>query len=122
MYRCRGAIGESMPPVILVLIDGLRPDAISHLASPNVATLRERSAWTMQAQSIMPTITLPCHTSIFHSVPATRHGITSNTWTPLARPLPGLFDQARANNLRCGFFYNWEPLRDIGRTGSLYMS
>lgn len=115
-------LGEKMPPVVFILIDGLRPDAISAAHCPNLAALQARSAVTLCASSVMPSITLPCHATIFHSVPPSRHGITDNVWTPMARPVPGLFDQARANNLRCGFFYNWEPLRDLGRPGSLYLS
>jgi predicted AlkP superfamily pyrophosphatase or phosphodiesterase len=108
--------------VVLVLIDGLRPDAIDAADCPRLAALRDRSASTMRATSVMPSITLPCHTSIFHSVPPTRHGITSNDWQPMARPLPGLFDLAHAAGKRCAFFYNWEQLRDIGRPGSLALS
>jgi predicted AlkP superfamily pyrophosphatase or phosphodiesterase len=70
----------------------------------------------------MPAITLPCHVSIFHSVPPARHGITTNTWTPMARPLPGLVDVARVAGLRCAFFHNWEPLRDLNQPGALAFS
>src|SRR5918911_1142529 len=106
-------------PVVFILIDGLRPDAIEAARSPILCALRHRGAATMRAQSVMPSVTLPCHTSIFHSVPPARHGITSNQWTPLARPLPGLFDLAHAAGRRTAFFYNWEELRDLGRPGSL---
>ena len=106
-------------PVVFILIDGLRPDAIKAGNCPHLRDLRGRSAATMRATSVMPSVTLPCHTSIFHSVPPSRHGITSNLWAPMARPLPGLFDLARAAGKRTGFFYNWEQLRDIGRPGSL---
>jgi predicted AlkP superfamily pyrophosphatase or phosphodiesterase len=109
-------------PVIFILIDGLRPDAITAERCPRLAGLRARGAATMRASSVMPSITLPCHTSIFHSVPPTRHGITSNDWRPMARPLPGLFDIARAAGKRSVFFYNWEQLRDLGRPGSLELS
>jgi predicted AlkP superfamily pyrophosphatase or phosphodiesterase len=113
---------EDSMPVVFILIDGLRPDAIEAARCPNLRALRARAAATMRAQSVMPSVTLPCHTSIFHSVPPARHGITSNQWTPLARPLPGLFDLAHAAGKRTAFFYNWEELRDIGRPGSLDMS
>ena len=106
-------------PVVFILIDGLRPDAIEAAKCPHLCSLRARAAATMRASSIMPSVTLPCHMSIFHSVPPARHGITSNVWTPLARPLPGLFDLAHAAGKRTGFFYNWEQLRDLGRPGSL---
>jgi predicted AlkP superfamily pyrophosphatase or phosphodiesterase len=108
--------------VALILIDGLRPDAIDVADCPRLKALRARSAATMRAASVMPSMTLPCHTSIFHSVPPARHGITTNVWAPMARPLPGLFDVAKAAGKRCAFFYNWEELRDIGRPGSLEMS
>jgi predicted AlkP superfamily pyrophosphatase or phosphodiesterase len=108
--------------IVLVLIDGLRPDAIDSADCPQLIALRSRSASTMRATSVMPSITLPCHTSIFHSVPPTRHGITSNDWQPMARPLPGLFDLAHAASKRSAFFYNWEQLRDIGKPGSLELS
>jgi arylsulfatase A-like enzyme len=73
----------------------------------------------MRASSVMPSITLPCHMSIFQSVPPGRHGVMSNEWEPLAPPLPGLFEQAHAAGLRCASLYNWEPLRNVSRPGSL---
>ena len=111
-----------MPNVVFILIDGLRPDAIPLTPCPNLTALVERSAYTFGATSVMPSITLPCHMSIFHSVPPTRHGVTTNDWRPMARPLPGLVDQAKAAGLRCASFYNWEPLRNLSLPGSLTCS
>jgi len=108
--------------IVLVMIDGLRPDAIEIANCPHIKGFRSRSAATMQARSVMPSITLPCHTTIFHSVLPSRHGITTNTWKPFSEPLPGLFEVANAANKRCAFFYNWEELRDIGRPSSLTYS
>jgi predicted AlkP superfamily pyrophosphatase or phosphodiesterase len=51
------------------MIDGLRPDAIVPADCPNLKALLARSAYSLTATSVMPSITLPCHTSIFHSVP-----------------------------------------------------
>ena len=108
--------------VVFILIDGLRPDAIDLADCPRLRGLRARGAATMRAASVMPSVTLPCHTSIFHSVPPQRHGVTTNTWTPMARPLPGLFDLAKLAGRRCAFLYNWEELRDLARPGSLELS
>ena len=63
--------------VILIMIDGTRPDALDTARCPTLRGLMQRGASTMQAHSVMPSITLPCHMSIFHSVPPTRHGITA---------------------------------------------
>lgn len=108
--------------VVFIMIDGLRPDALEAASCPNLRAFRERSAFSMAATSVMPSITLPCHMSIFHSVPPTRHGVTTNDWTPMARPVPGLVDVAKAAYLRCAFFYNWEPLRNLSQPGSLWHS
>jgi predicted AlkP superfamily pyrophosphatase or phosphodiesterase len=76
----------------------------------------------MQASSVMPSVTLPCHVSIFFGVLPTRHGITTNVWMPMARPLPGLVEVAHAAGLRSAFLFNWEPLRDLSRPGDLAFS
>ncbi|NJN18463.1 MAG: sulfatase-like hydrolase/transferase [Oscillochloris sp.] len=108
--------------VVLIMLDGVRPDALDAADCPQLQAFRDQAAATMDARSVMPSITLPCHVSIFHSVPPQRHGITSNDWTPPARPLPGLIEVAAAAQKRCGFFYNWEQLRDLSRPGHLHYS
>ncbi len=107
---------------LFILVDGLRPNALARGETPVIDGLRQRGAWTLQAHSVMPCITLVCHMSIFHSVPPARHGITRNSYQPLARPLPGLFEQIKQADLKAGFVYNWESLRDVGRPGSLHFS
>ncbi len=105
--------------VVLIMTDGVRPDALQAARCPNLNALRKRGASSMQAQSVMPSITLPCHMSIFHSVPPSRHGITANLYLPMARPLPGLIEIAHAAGKRSAFVYNWEPLRDLNRPETL---
>lgn len=101
------------------MIDGLRPEAITPERCPALTALMARGAYSLRAQSVMPCITLPCHMSIFHSVPPSRHGVTSNTWSPMARPLPGLVETAHAAGRTCSFYYNWEPLRNLSEPGHL---
>lgn len=108
-----------MTRTIFVMIDGLRPDAISPDRTPNLERVRLGGAYTLQARSVMPSITLPCHMSIFHSVPPARHGVTDNIYTPMARPVTGLIDAANGGNCRCAMVFNWEELRDLARPGSL---
>ncbi len=110
------------PPIVLVMVDGVRPDALSPSQSPHIAALQARASYTLQACSVMPSMTLPCHMSIFHSVPPARHGIVTNDWQPMARPLPGLIEAARAAGRHTAFFHNWEPLRNLNSPGSLNFS
>lgn len=111
-----------MSSTFLVMIDGLRPDGLKQANCPNLMGLMSRGATSLEARSLMPSVTLPCHMSIFHSVPPERHGVTSNDWRPMARPIPGLVDVARRQNRHAAFFYNWEPLRNLSLPGSLRFS
>ena len=38
---------------------------------------------------------------------------------PQVRPINGLFEQLAGAGRTCAMYYGWEPLRDIGRPGSL---
>ena len=107
---------------ILVVIDGCRPDGIQQAATPNIDTLIARGAYTFAAQSVVPSSTLPCHTSMFRGVTPERHGITTNTWIPMVRPVPSIVETAHAMNRKTAFVYNWEPLRDLAALGSLDFS
>ncbi len=111
-----------MPPVVLIMIDGLRPDALTQAKTPRLDAFIAAGAHTLNARSVMPSVTLPCHTSIFHSVPPQRHGILDNVWHSMARPVQGLVEVAHNADRRTGFFHNWEPLRDLNRPEMLDFS
>lgn len=105
--------------IILFSIDGMRPDGMLQADTPTMDRLMANGASTLTAQTVMPSITLPCHTSMLRGVDVPRHGITSNVFQPLARPVPSLFDVAKAAGKRTGFFYNWGQLRDLCEPDSL---
>jgi len=106
--------------VMLILVDGMRPDAMVQMEKAQA--MLQRSAYTLQAQTVMPSVTLPCHMSLFHSVDPARHGVTTNTYMPQVRPIAGLCESLAAAGRTCAFYYNWEQLRDLSRPGSLCKS
>ena len=108
-----------MSKVILVSIDGMRPDGVLQCGHPFVQKMMEIGSYALDAQTVFPSVTLPCHMSMFHSVPPQRHGITTNTYTPPVRPINGLFEQVQSAGKSTAMFYGWEPLKDISRPGSL---
>ena len=108
--------------VILVLVDGMRPDAMLACGHPFVQTLLENSTCALDAQTVFPSVTLPCHTSLFYGVEPARHGVTTNTFFPFAEPIDSLFDQLYKFKKKCAMFYTWEELRDMGRPGALHHS
>ena len=110
-----------MAKVHLILIDGMRPDALAACGDPEIPEFLRDCACTMEAVTVTPSVTLPCIMSLFHSVDPARHGITTNVYSPQVRPVPGICEQLSGSH-RCGMVYNWEPLRDLSRPGSLVYS
>ena len=106
--------------VVLVLVDGMRSEALLNCGHPYVPELIARSAHALDARTVMPSVTLPCHMSLFHSVDPDRHGILTNDYVPQVRPIVGLFDQLDTFGKKNGFFYTWEQLRDLCRPGHLH--
>jgi len=106
---------------ILVSIDGLRADAVTPGTTPNLVRLGQQGTRVV-ARTVMPCCTLPCHTSMFRGVDATRHGIMTNTWQPMVRPINSLMDTLHNEGLQVGGFFNWGELRDLWAPGSVATS
>ena len=64
------------PRVALITIDGLRPEAVTAETTPQIWQLVARGAYTWSAQTIVPSNTLPSHTSMLTGVEPSVHGIT----------------------------------------------
>jgi predicted AlkP superfamily pyrophosphatase or phosphodiesterase len=64
--------------VVLVSIDGLRPDAIGTFAMPTLQKLTREGSFTLRASTIVPSKTLPSHTSMLTGEPPERHGVLWN--------------------------------------------
>ena len=108
-----------MSKVFLALIDGMRPDALETINHPFYRKLMQIGSYSLKVRTVMPSVTLPCHMSLFHSVAADRHGILTNTYVPQVRPINGLCEVLKSAGKRSAFFYTWEPLRDLTRPLSL---
>ncbi|MBR4869001.1 MAG: alkaline phosphatase family protein [Clostridia bacterium] len=105
--------------VILISIDGMRPDGLVACGNPYVKELMQKGSYTLTAQTVFPSVTLPCHMSMFHSVTPERHGTTTNAYVPQVRPIDGLLEQIARAGGKSGVFFGWEPIRDLGRPGML---
>jgi len=78
-----------------------------------------QGAYTGRAQTITPSISLPCYTSLFFAVPPARHGVVSNVWTRPQPPVPSLIELVHQAGLGTAAFYTWEELRDLASPGAL---
>ena len=54
--------------VILISIDGMRPDGLKQCGNPYVSELEKMCTYTYDGRSMDPSVTLPCHFSMAHSV------------------------------------------------------
>ncbi len=108
--------------VVLFVVDGMRPDGLQQADTPNADRLVAEGASTFTARTVMPSSTLPCHTSLFRGVPSERHGVTTNNWFPPVRPVPSIIDVVHQAGGATASFYNWEQLRDLSDPGSLNAS
>ena len=108
--------------VILISIDGMRPDGLRACGNPYLSTLESLATYTYGGRSVTPSVTFPCHFSMTRSVNPARHGILTNTYVPEVRPVTGIFEKIRAAGGISAMFYGWEPLRDIAKPGSLHFA
>ena len=90
--------------VVVISIDGLRGDAVAQM--PALSALESRAAWTDSMQTVVPSLTVPGHLSMFTGRDVTSMGVTTNTLDQSA----GL---ALANGPEGGAVARlWMPLRN----------
>ena len=109
-----------MSKLLLIIIDGCRPDAINRERCPNIMRLVRNGSHTFNARTVTPSITLPVHFSIVTSMTPTNHGVITNT----GRPLPssgaiGVFELAACHGLTTAAFLGWDHLRELFPPGVL---
>ncbi len=108
--------------VVLFVVDGLRPDGLKEADTPCIDNLANNGAYTFNARTVMPSVTLPCITSMFLGTEPKHHGIITNTWKASAQSIPSIIDLVHLEGMTASSFYNWEPLRDLSKPGSLNAS
>jgi hypothetical protein len=68
--------------VVIISVDGLRPDAIREARAPALLALMARGATAEHAETIRPSITLPSHTAMLTGLNFPRHGVVWNSYSP----------------------------------------
>jgi arylsulfatase A-like enzyme len=101
--------------VLILSIDGLRPDAIDLTPMRNLQALMQEGAYSLVAQTIFPSSTLPAHTSMLTGLCPDDHGVNWNDYYPDRGFANGtdLFDLAHAAGLRTVMVVGKEKLRQI---------
>lgn len=97
------ACGENKPVaasrVVIISIDGLRPDVALRGDMPHLRSLMNRGSFSFWANTTDVAITLPSHTSMLTGVTPEKHGIHYNDDKPTNKPefplVPTLFELAK---------------------------
>jgi hypothetical protein len=90
--------GPPASRVLIISVDGLRPDALSEVTAPNILALARHGAFSWRAQTVLPSVTLIAHASMLSGVPPTDHAITWNDYRPAVGTItvPTVFSQVEA--------------------------
>lgn len=107
---------------ILIVLSGVRPDALAKSACPVYSNLKQQGSYLNQAKTVFPSLTLPCHMSLFHSLPPIEHLVTDDSSIPPTNLTTSLIDHLSKMSLKVGSFYSTEQLRNLSNPGSLSFS
>lgn len=107
--------------VLVISLDGLRPDALSAGRTPVMWALAEAGASTFRAQTILPSATLMAHASMLSGYDVERHGVTWNDYVPSLGFIqsPTLFSIAHDAGLETEMVVGKEKLVHIAAPGTV---
>lgn len=92
--------------VVIVSIDGLRPDAIEAADAATLKRLIARGAFCAVATTIRPSVTLPSHTSMLSGLDASRHQVYWNSYRPGFLPQPTVFSVVSQCGATCAMIFS----------------
>lgn len=112
------AFDVSAAPVVLISIDGLRPDDLyadgkDAVALPNLQALVREGSHARRVRGVLPTLTYPSHATLITGVAPNKHGIGSNlTFDPEFKNQIGWYWYA--SDFKVGTL--WQAAKRAGRT------
>jgi predicted AlkP superfamily pyrophosphatase or phosphodiesterase len=107
--------------VVIISIDGLRPDAWEESDTPTLDALRAKGAYTAEAQTVLPSVTLIAHASMLSGMSPEKHGIDWNDYDPTLGQIngPTLFSVAHEAGLSTAMVVGKPKLEHLVLPGSV---
>ncbi|MBW3534700.1 MAG: ectonucleotide pyrophosphatase/phosphodiesterase [Gemmatimonadetes bacterium] len=116
------ASGAVTDHVIVVSIDGLRPDAIERFGATTLQRLMREGSHSLEASTVLPSKTLPSHTSMLTGTEVDVHGVTWNS-EQLGEhghvATPTIFAAARRAGFETAAFFSKRKFRHLQVPGTL---
>lgn len=110
------------PHLIIISIDGLRPDAIERYSARALRRLIGEGAYSLEAETIFPSKTLPSHTSMLTGLPPSEHGVLWNSDQTRETGVvtsTTVFEVASAAGLRTAAFFSKSKFQHLRKPGTL---
>lgn len=109
-----GCAGRPGPPpdrhVVLITVDGLRPDAIAAAGARNIQSLLAQSAHTLNARTVNPPETLPSHVSMATGMLVAAHGVHHNVDLGGRLAAPTIFSRVHDAGGRSALYFGKSKL------------
>jgi predicted AlkP superfamily pyrophosphatase or phosphodiesterase len=108
--------------VVIISVDGLRPDAIERYPAHTLWRRVREGAYSLRAQTISPSKTLPSHTSMLTGLPPSDHGVTWNSDQTSARGMveaTTVFEVAKGEGLHTAAFFSKSKFHHLQKPGTL---
>jgi predicted AlkP superfamily pyrophosphatase or phosphodiesterase len=107
--------------VVIISIDGLRPDGLLQSNIPRISALINGGAASFTAQTIFPSVTLPAHASMLSGRCVSKHGITWDDYEPDKGYIQGatIFSIAHDAGLKTIMVVGKQKLETIARPGTV---
>lgn len=115
-------LGAATTHVVVISIDGLRPDAIAKYNARTLLRLREEGSYARAAHTIFPSKTLPSHVSMLTGVTPDVHGVTWNTDKSKELgfvKVPTVFEVAKQNGFSTAAFFSKTKFQHLQKPGTL---
>jgi predicted AlkP superfamily pyrophosphatase or phosphodiesterase len=115
----KGAVTDH---VIVISIDGLRPDAIEQFEARTMQRMLREGAYSLTAETVYPSKTLPSHTSMLTGLLPEDHGVTWNTDQTSVHGVvqsATIFELATRRGFTTAAFFSKSKLRHLQKPGTL---
>lgn len=118
-YLCGAGADADAKIALIITVDGLRPDAVSATNTPNLNSLISRSSYTLNAETIKPSITIPAHASLITGLRPERHNAYLDTWNESMGYIKAdtIFCIAKNLGIKTAMFVGKQKLRYLAKPG-----
>jgi predicted AlkP superfamily pyrophosphatase or phosphodiesterase len=115
------AATRTIPSHVLVIsMDGARPDAILQSDTPVLQELAASGAVDWEAQTVLPAATIPAHASLLTGLSVEEHGVDYNSYNTETLDLPTFLSIAAENGIPCAMIVGKNKLDQFHYPETVY--